>query len=139
MGRPAEDVQEPVLESWEQPNSLRWTTAYLKRLLVERHFIRASLENPGGSIIATATRKLETDSLTPYSSDIGNDFHLDLLDAEDEVNDLDAIERKRLLAWCDGLSPQVAAEFASVRPGRVRKNQRTIKKMVEDHNGGEDS
>lgn len=133
--------KEVTLESWEEPVSVKWTNAYLKRLLIERHGIRASLENPGGSIIATATRKLETDSMTPYSSVIGNDFHLDLLDAEDEVNTLDVIERARLLAWCDGLSAQVAAEFASVKPGAIKRRQRTITKLVKEHNedGGEDS
>lgn len=129
-------LSEVVLESWEEPVSLRWTSAYLKRLLIERHGIRASLENPGGSVITTATRKLETDSMTAYSPVIGNDFHLDLLDAESEVKTLDAVERARLLAWCDGLSAQVAAEFASVRPGAIRKRQRTINKLVEGHNEG---
>jgi hypothetical protein len=132
-------MSEVVLESWEEPNSVRWTSAYLKRLLIERHGIRASLENPGGSVITSATRKLETESQSSYSPVIGNDFHLDLLDAETEVNTLNAMERARLLAWCDGLSAQVAAEFASVRPGAIRKRQRTINKLVEDHNGAEDS
>lgn len=133
------EQKEQVVESWDQPVSLRWTTAYLKRLLIERHGIRAALENPGGSVITSAVRKVETDSQNPYSPVIGNDFHLDLLDAESEVNTLDAIERARLLAWCDGLSAQVAAEFASVRPGSIRRRQRTIKKLVEEHNGGENS
>jgi DNA-directed RNA polymerase specialized sigma24 family protein len=115
--------------------SVRWTTAYLKRLLIERHAIRAKLENPGGSVIVSSTRKAETEAVTEYSHVIGNDYHLDLLDAEKVVNGLPSPERVRLLLWCDGLSPTEAAQFASVRPAALRKSrERTTKKIVEKLN-----
>lgn len=130
----------PILGSWEEPKSVRWTTAYLKRLLIERHAIRAKLENPGGSVIVSSARKAETDATTDYSAVIGNDYHLDLLDAELVVNELPVLERLRLLLWCDGLNPTEAAQFASVRPAALRKSrERTSKKIVEqlnDHAGG---
>lgn len=114
----------PVLESWEEPRSVRWTTGYLKRLLIERHAIRAKLENPGGSVIVSSVRKAETEAVTEYSSVIGNDYHLDLLDAEMVVNGLPAVERVRLLLWCDGLNARDAAQFASARPGAIKATWR---------------
>lgn len=132
----------PVLDSWDEPKSVRWTTAYLKRLLIERHAIRAKLENPGGSVIISSTRKAETEAITEYSSVIGNDYHLDLLDAEKVVNGLPVVERSRLLLWCDGLNPREAAEFASVRPGSLKRpatamaRARTLTKAIEKLNEG---
>lgn len=125
----------PTLDTWDEPNAVRWTTAYLKRVLIERHAIRAKLENPGGSVIVSSTRKVETEAVTDYSAVIGNDYHLDLIDAEQVVNELPVRERLRLLLWCDGLTPQEAAQFASVRPAALRKSrERTTKKMVEKLN-----
>jgi len=105
---------------WYEPEVIGWTTEYLKRLLIERHYIRAALENPGGSIIVSATRAAEADQLSTYQSFIGNSFHLDLLSAEQQVNLLDPFERVELLAWCDGLNPREAATFASIHGGKVR-------------------
>lgn len=113
----------PELDSWEEPKAVRWTTAYLKRLLIERHAIRAKLENPGGSIIVSPTRKAETTIGVDYSAVIGNDAHLDLLDAEVEVNRLPVDERIRLLVWCDSLSPESAASFLSVPPGAISRRR----------------
>jgi DNA-directed RNA polymerase specialized sigma24 family protein len=112
----------PTLDPWDEPKAVRWTTAYLKRLLIERHAIRAKLENPGGSVIVSSTRKAETEAVTDYSAVIGNDYHLDLLDAEQVVNELPTDERLRLLLWCDGLTPQEAAQFASIRPGSLKRD-----------------
>jgi len=89
---------------------------YVKRLLIERHGIRAALESPGGSIILAAA-SLDLDALKTYSSVIGNDWHLDLIEAEHMVNELPDEQRIALLAWCDGMSPQDAAVYVSRRTG----------------------
>lgn len=124
-----------VTDPWEVPRSVLYTSAYLKRLLIERHSIRARLENPGGSVILGATKKLETEQMEDYSAVIGNTAHLDLLDAERVVNTLPKDERYRLLMWVDGLSPSTAAEYASVKPGTVRtRGSRVAKKVTESMN-----
>jgi hypothetical protein len=105
---------------WHEPEIVDWTTEYLKKLLTERHYIRAALENPGGSIIVQSTRAAEADQLSSYQSFIGNGAHLDLLSAEQQVNRLELHERIELLAWCDGLNPREAATFANIHGGKIR-------------------
>lgn len=106
---------------YSDPRSVYWTTTYLKSLLIERHNIRAALENPGGSIIAGgAAQAADADQLPSHSSVVGNDSHLDLLEAELEVNTLELADRIELLAWCDGLTPKEAAQFANVHGGPIR-------------------
>lgn len=110
-----------VVSGWYEPQAVRWTTDYLKKLLIERHNIRAAIENPGGSIITGgAAQAADADQLPSYSSEMGNTAHLDLLEAEREVRTLEARDRMELLAWCDGLSPKQAANWANIRGGRVR-------------------
>lgn len=122
------------------PESIRWTSPYLKRLIIERYAIRAALTNPGGSLILGAAQKVDTDMTDEYSSMIGNDMHLDLVDAEKVLLDaLDAEELHRFLVWCDGLPPNAAAEYRSTKPGTIRKRgQRASDKVVKslnDQNG----
>jgi len=132
------------LESWEEPRSVKMTSAYLKRLLIERHAIRAALENPGGSIIIQQARKAELDALTEYSSVIGNDWHLDLLDALDAISQLSPEQQELLLLWCDGLTATQAAQFYStarrnITPAAVKMRvNRTVAKTVEELNEGND-
>jgi hypothetical protein len=96
----------------------------LKKLLIERHAIRAALEHPGGSIItAGPAQAADAENLPSYSSVVGNDFHLDLLEAEREVNILQPRDRIELLSWCDGLSPSEAAQWANLRGGKIRSIQ----------------
>lgn len=110
-----------VTSGWWEPNSVQWTTDYLKTLLIERHNIRAAIENPGGSIITGGVAQAaDADQLPSYSSEIGNASHLDLMEAEMEVSRLDARDRIELLAWCDGLSPKQAAGWANSRGGKIR-------------------
>lgn len=118
---------------WWEPNSVQWTTHYLKALLIERHNIRAAIENPGGSIITGGVAQAaDADQLPSYSSEMGNASHLDLLEAEAEVRTLDARDRIELLAWCDGLSPKQAAEFANIRGGRIRStNNHASRKRID--------
>ena len=137
-----------VVASWHEPRSLLWTTDYFKKLLIERHNIRAALENPGGSIITGgAAQAADADQLPSYSSELGNAAHLDLLTAEEELNRLEAVDRIELLAWCDGLSPKQAAEWANINGGRIRsirpdaarqRIHRAAKAVVEKANGNED-
>lgn len=105
-GQGLEDVTDPTYD----------VKRYVKRLLIERHGIRAAIESPGGSIILAAA-SLDLDALKTYSSVIGNDWHLDLIEAEQLVNELPVEQRLALLAWCDGMSPQDAAIYVSKRTG----------------------
>lgn len=112
-----------VIAGWYEPQSVLWTTAYLKTLLIERHNIRAALENPGGSIITGGVAQAaDADQLPSYSSEVGNTSHLDLLEAEAEVLQMDKRDRIELLAWCDGLTPKQAADWANIKGGRIRSN-----------------
>jgi hypothetical protein len=114
-----------VTAAWWEPESVQWTTSYLKTLLIERHNIRAEIENPGGSIITGGVAQAaDADQLPSYSSEVGNTSHLDLIEAEHEVLDLDKRDRIELLAWCDGLSAKQAADWANIKGGRIRSNTR---------------
>ena len=123
------------------PPVVKWTTRYLKRLLIERSSIRARLENPGGSIILMAIEQLDA---SPYAPTIGNDFHLDLIEAECEVNKLPLGDRMALLKWVHDLTPAQMQDYLQSR-GRVsrrtdeRKAQRKADAMVETLNAREDS
>jgi hypothetical protein len=133
-----------VAAGWWEPDSVRWTTDYLKTLLIERHNIRAAIENPGGSIITGGVAQAaDADQLPSYSSEVGNASHLDLLEAEAEAMRIDARDRIELLAWCDGLSPKQAADYANIRGGKIKSNaswasrkriDRAAKKIVEHAN-----
>lgn len=111
-----------VASGWYDPRSAYWSTDYMKKLLIERHGIRAALENPGGSVIITMSSAAAdaNEVHEMYSSVIGNDFHLDLLTAENEINQLEVTDRIELLAWCDGMSPKEAAQWANSKGGRIR-------------------
>lgn len=112
-----------VTAGWYEPQSVFWTTAYLKTLLIERHNIRAAIENPGGSIITGGVAQAaDADQLPSYSSEMGNASHLDLIEAEAEVRSLDKRDRIELLAWCDGLTAKQAADWANIKGGRIRSN-----------------
>ena len=138
-----------VIPAWFEPRSIRWTPEYLKKLLIERHNIRAAVENPGGSIISGgAAQAADADQLPSYSSDIGNTAHLDLLEAEREVMTLDVQDQFELLAWCDGLTPKQAAQWANIRGGSIRTTgmqasrkrlQRTVASVAAMANINEDA
>lgn len=119
-----------------KPNPEFWTSPYLKRLIIERFAIRAALENPGGSLILGVAQRVDTDQSNEYSSMIGNDMHLDLVDAESVLLDeLNKEELHRFLMWCDGLPPNAAAEYRGTKPGTIRKRgQRAAEKAVKSLN-----
>ena len=121
-----------VAAGWWEPNSVQWTTDYLKTLLIERHNIRAAIENPGGSIITGGVAQAaDADQLPSYSSELGNASHLDLLEAESEVKRLNARDRIELLAWCDGMTPKQAANYANLRGGKIRStNQNSSNRRI---------
>ena len=141
-------IPNDITATWYEPRALQWTRAYMKRLLIERHDIRAAIENPGGSIIAGGVAQAaDADQLPSYSSVLGNDFHLDLLEAEQEINRLEPHDRIELLAWCDGLTPKQAAQWANVTARKPRSTanqairkrlQRSVAVLTDEANGHED-
>jgi len=112
------------------PPVVRWTTRYLKRLLIERPAIRARLENPGGSIILMASEQLDQ---SPYTPVVGNDFHLDLIEAESLINELPLEDRLALLDWVHSLTPAMVEEYLTARgPVKRRSIQRQAERKAED-------
>lgn len=108
---------------------VRWTTRYLKRLLMERSAIRARLENPGGSIILMASEQLDNN---PYTPVMGNDFHLDLIEAEEVINSLPVTDRIALLDWVHSLTPAQAEDYIRARgPVQRRSIQRQAERKAE--------
>lgn len=107
------------------PPIVKWTTRYLKRLLIERPAIRARLENPGGSIILMAS---EQEYESPFSQVMGNDFHLDLIEAEREVRVLPEGDRMSLLNWIGQLTPAQEEEYLEAK-GAVKR--RSLDKQAE--------
>lgn len=115
--------------------AVRYTSGYLRRLLIERHHIRASLANPGGSVILMGVAA-SIENQTDFSSVVGNDYHLDLLEAEQVVLALPTLQRLALLAWADGLSSRQAAEYFGVRPTALRKRrERAVATVAEEMSG----
>lgn len=123
-----------------QPDN--YTTGYLRRLIAERGQIRAALYNHGGSII-THGSSLDLEGQDVYSSQIGNDFHVDLVEAERiMVAEMTPEQRDILLAWADGISEEEAASLVRVKPGgalrmrRKRAIERLTDRMQDDTGRG---
>jgi hypothetical protein len=112
------------------PPVVDWTTDYLKRLLVERDAIRAALYSPGASILLNRADRVGVEAQYSYSNVIGNDFHLDLIEAEKAVAALPKADRDALMAWVDGLTSQQASYFYGVRPGAIRVRQHRAARRV---------
>lgn len=124
----------------------RYTTDYVRRLLVERVYIYAKLHNPGGSVILRASDIVDHDRPVGYSTEIGNTFHLDLIELEQRFQELvdEGLYSKKeinaLLTWADGLTSQQAADYLHARgAASVRKlRERGVKKLhkrLEDGSG----
>jgi hypothetical protein len=110
---------------YTEPAILGQTTDYFIRLLSERHGIRAALENPGGSVIlANAAARTETEASQHYSSVLGNDIHLDLIEAEKIVKALPGDQRRDLLQWIDRLPSSEAARYSDVKPSAIRARRK---------------
>lgn len=128
----------------EQGNRLsEYTTDYVRRLLVERRYIYAKLTNQGGSIILRDSDVVDHDRPTGYSTEIGNSFHLDLIQLEVELQGM--VDRKEytrreidaLITWADGMSARDAAYYmhargaVSVRQMRSRAARKLQRQMVD--------
>ena len=115
------------------------TTEYVKRLLIERHYIYAKLHNPGGSIILRASDIVDHDRPVGYSTEIGNNFHLDLIELEHALDRLisegtiSKAEVDALLTWADGMNSQQAADFLHAKGSvAIRKRRERGLKKVQD-------
>lgn len=113
-----------------------YNSDYLRKLLVERPYIRARLENAGGSVILTGVAA-DTESLSEYSSQIGSSFHLDLIEAEMLLRELPQEQQVALAQWAAGLTPKQAAMYTNVKGTVTRKRrQRGIETLTEKMNEG---
>lgn len=111
---------------------VNYTTGYLRRLIAERDYIRSALYNHGGSII-THGASLDLEGQDVYTSKIGNDYHLDLVEAERIiVSELNLPHRQALLAWADNVEDDIAAELMRIKPSALRKRrQRAAERVLE--------
>jgi hypothetical protein len=124
-----------------------YTTDYVRRLLVERRYIYARLTNQGGSIILRDSDVVDHDRPTGYSTEIGNSFHLDLIQLEMELQgmvDRGEYSKKEidaLITWADGMSAQEAAYYLHARGAvSVRKmRSRAAKKLQRQMDGQAES
>lgn len=112
--------------------TLGFASRYMRRLIADRDYIRSAVLNPGGSVVLTGvTRYLEgTDE---YSSQLGNDYHLDLLQAELEItnncplhDDAPPFTSKQiavLLDWANALTEEEAqlSGLTTQTPGSLRR------------------
>lgn len=111
-----------------------YTNDYLRKLLLERPYIKARLENPGGSIIMTGVAA-DTEQPQEYSSQIGSGFHLDLVEAEMKFRELPREQQEALLAWANGISPKEASMYFSAKGTVLRKRrERGIDALTEKMN-----
>lgn len=125
------------VDEFIEPYAVRqYTNDYVRRLLLERHHIRAKIENPGGSIILTASALVDVErGGVSYSSEIGNSFHLDLIEVEEQLNELSKGDRDTILSYIDGYNDQQAAYYMGVKGGvairqrRLRAVERLVGKL----------
>lgn len=90
---------------------VNYTTQYLRRLIAERAYIRAALYNHGGSII-THGSSLDLEGQDVYTSQIGNDFHLDLVEAEKIIAaEMSPQQRDTLIEWSLGVDERTANDL----------------------------
>lgn len=111
-----------VYEPWE---IREFTNDYVRRLLLERHHIRAAVENSGGSIILTAAGIIDSERRdVGYSSQIGNSFHLDLIEVEEQLSELPKGVQNTILSYIDGYNDQQAAYYLGVKGGVAIRQRR---------------
>ncbi len=120
-----------MMTRWgEEPISLGWTSAYVRRLLIERFAIRAALLGGGGSVVLTSIAARTDSGYSSFSSSIGNSFHLDLLQLEQELKDLPKGQRDALYTYIDGLSASEAAMYLGAK-GTVSFRKRRSRAILE--------
>lgn len=115
-----------------EQHPINYTTQYLRRLIAERAYIRAALYNHGGSII-THGSSLDLEGQDVYTSQIGNDFHLDLVEAEKIMAfEMSPEQRETLLQWAEGVDERTANELAQSKGRTVHmRRKRAIGKLTE--------
>jgi hypothetical protein len=126
-----------------EPDEIRFTPEYVKRLLVERMYIYAKLHNPGGSVILRNTDVVDHDRPLGYSTQIGNSFHLDLIELEKELQDavdegtITRSEVEAMLTWADGMTSQQAAYYLhETGSSNIRKLRERGKKKLQERLDG---
>jgi hypothetical protein len=112
-----------------EPYAVGDLTRYLRRLIIERPYIRARLENPGGSILLMPTSNPDQVS---YGAAIGNDAHLDLIEADMVLErEFSQGERDTFEQWAAGFTSEQAADYNRVKSGPIirKRRQRVLDKM----------
>lgn len=112
------------------PAPLRFTSKYIRRLIIEAPYIYERLYNPSGSIILQQYAASPS-YLNSYSSTIGNSYHNDLIDVSILLKErFSKEERKLIYDWAMGLNSYQAAEYYGVNGDVIRKRrQRVVAKL----------
>lgn len=76
---------------------------------------------------------LDLEGQDVYSSQIGNDYHLDLIEAERIILvELNGQQRQALLEWASGVNEEQSADLMRIKPSALRKRrQRAVEKLTE--------
>lgn len=123
-------MTDKALSNLVEPEVVVMTSKYLRRLIIESPYIRARLYNPGGSILLLATSNPEQVS---YGAQIGNDAHLDLVEAEQVLErDFSKGERELLARWAHGFTSAQAAEYSHTKGPIIRKRRQRVVEKLED-------
>lgn len=130
--------EQQIQQTEEQDSAIRafnYTTRYFARLIADRFAIRSSLVNQGGSIILRGYSRAGDDFA--YPSMIGNDFHLDLIEAEEILRQMPTADRAALIGWADNLNKDQAAYVSTATPAALRQRRsRAVRKAVKRLNDG---
>jgi hypothetical protein len=113
-----------------EPAQVGQLTRYLRRLIVEEPYIRARLENQGASVVLMPSSNPDQVS---YASMIGNDTHLDLITAEQVLEqEFSQGERDTIKEWAAGFTSAQAAEYNNVKGGAIRKRRERVLDKLEN-------
>lgn len=122
--------------------TLGFATRYMRRLLADRDHIREAIMNPGGSVIITGVDRF-VEGTDEYSSQLGNDYHLDLIQAELEITNRCAQcahlpqftdkQRESILDWGRSVAPEEIEKsgLLTLRYGAIRRmRHHTVAKVT---------
>lgn len=112
------DTREQELSEFDPLQLVNYTSAYVRKLLAERPYIYARLYNQGGSII-TQSIAADIERGEQYSSVIGSSIHNDLIELDQKMSRLPKGDQDALEAWANDLTPERAAQFLSVKGGKI--------------------
>lgn len=132
------DVGQIINEFREDPFDDVYSTEYVKRLFAEWQYIYAKLYNQGGSVVLTASALVDHDRGVEYSTEIGNSFHLDLIDLAEKLKKLPKGQVAALFAYAEGMSSEQVAPLLGAKGGvAIRQRQhRAVVKATELMNEG---